>query len=159
MENYLGEIEESVQSIKASEERSIIFRNEDKYYLHINSDVRYPMTNSGLLYDNLLFEIKINDMLVNVDGIDHPFFISSNEEKNLKKEIRGVEAPIFLATGSVLELRPMDFAMKNMEYLYKYFIGLDSGPGYIYSLLISNEFNKIYEEVMTFPTKYVVLGK
>jgi hypothetical protein len=58
-----------------------------------------------------------------------------------------------------VELRPKEITFENLKFLYKYFFGLDAGVGYIYSVLISSDFEKIYQEVMTFPTKYVLLDK
>jgi|JYMV01.1.fsa_nt_gi hypothetical protein len=159
IDNFFKEVETEIQSIKGVDERSIIFRVGDKHYLHICSDIKYPLTNSELLYDNLLFEIKINDKLMAIKGIDNPFFVSSKNEKMLVKEIRGVTAPIFVTTGTIVELRPKEITFENLKFLYKYFFGLDAGVGYIYSVLISSDFEKIYQEVMTFPTKYVLLDK
>ncbi len=159
LNNSLKQIEEEIQSIKSEDIQSIIFRNDNGYYLYVKSDIKYPLSNSELLYDNLLFEIKINSRLMIIDGISMPFFMSTTEEKKLVKDVRGVSAPIFVTTGTMVELRPMDLVLENVGYLYKYFLGTNLSIGNIYSLLISSDFDKIYEGVMTLPTKYVLLGK
>ncbi len=159
LNNSLKQIEEEIQSIKSEDIHSIIFRNDNGHYLYVKSDIKYPLSNSELLYDNLLFEININSRLMILDGISMPFFMSTTEEKKLVKDVRGVSAPVFVTTGTMVELRPMDLVLENVGYLYKYFLGTNLSIGNIYSLLISSDFDKIYEGVMTLPTKYVLLGK
>ncbi len=159
LDKYKDKIEEEIRKIKSEDSGSIIFATDGEYYLHMKSDIKYPLSNSKLLYDNLLFHIIINNKLSYVDGIESPIFISSKDERALVKDVRGVEAQVFIMTGSIFELSEESIIMDNLKYLYKYFIEMGISEGMVYSILISKDFSKIYEYIKTLPTKYILLSE
>ena len=155
LDNHRGIIVGEIHKIKEEDVHSIIFQHGDSYYLHLRSEIKYPMMNK-YLYDNVLFQVKIRDVLVTADA-PFDFFITSKTEKYLVRKVKGSIIPIFEATGLMAEIDPVEIEMENIKYMYDFFTG-DKGTDTIaYSLIVSYNFNDILKTAMTLPSKHISL--